>query len=211
MKQRIIIPLSCFAVVVILLFLLFQVYSLRSEVGALRQQLDQAEASIQSNGDQIRLASENLEDLRNELVPAPVSLSKGIHGTSSWQHGSYWPDLPDGQVLIHLYLIPEENAPVSQPGDIASLALRLTNSSGAQLALLDMTRDEAAQEDGSFHYTADITSYAQGENYALDCWPILTTEGGVILTSENPAVSIEMVDGDPTGNCGSVFLVPETE
>ena len=76
MKQRIIIPLSCFAVVVILLFLLFQVYSLRSEVGALRQQLDQAEASIQSNGDQIRLTSENLEDLRNELVPAPVSLTK---------------------------------------------------------------------------------------------------------------------------------------
>ena len=56
MKQRIIIPLSCFAVVVILLLLLFQVYSLRSEVDALRQQLDQAEASIQSNGDQIRLA-----------------------------------------------------------------------------------------------------------------------------------------------------------
>ncbi len=211
MKQRVIIPLSCLAVAVILLLLLFQIYSLRSEVGALRQQLDQAEASIQSNRDQIRLASENLEELRNELVPAPVSLTMGIHGTSSWQHGSYWPDLPDGQVLIHLYLIPEENTPVSQPGDIASLALRLTDSSGAQLALLDMTRDEAAQEDGSFHYTADITSYAQGEDYTLDCWPILTTDEGMILTSENPAVSIEMVDGDPTGNCGSVFLVPETE
>ena len=83
MKQRVIIPLSFLAVAVILLLLLFQIYSLRSEVGALRQQLDQAEASIQSNRDQIRLASENLEELRNELVPAPVSLTMGIHGTSS--------------------------------------------------------------------------------------------------------------------------------
>lgn len=211
MKQRVIFPLSCLAVAIILLLLLFQVYSLRSEVNALRQQLDKAETSIQSNRDEIRLTSENMENLRNELIPGPVSLTRGAHGMSAWQHGSYWPDLPDGQVLIHLYLMPEENTLISQPSDIVSLTLRLTDGSGVQLALMNMIRDETIQEDGSFHYTADITQYAQGENYTLDCWPILTTGEGVILTSEDPAVSIEMVEGDPTGTCGSVFLVPETE
>ena len=211
MKQRIIFPLSFLAVAVILLLLLFQVYGLRSEVDALRQQLDQAEAGIQTNRKALRLISEDLEYLRNELVPAPVSLTKGIHGMSSWQHGSYWPDLPDGQGLVHLYLSPESDTPVSQSGDIASLSLRLTDGSGVQLALMEMVRDEHPEKDGSFHYTADITSHAQGTDYVLHCWPILVTDEGATLSSEEPAVSIEMVDGDPTGNCGSVFLVPETE
>ena len=146
-----------------------------------------------------------------------------VEGESLYETGE------DGSVAVYVGLNPYGSGPVEGRADVASLTLLVTDGdTGEDLGAVELEavvppdNPPAVVPDGDgasaqavntslLWYSADISDYMPPDGYDLEFWAVLTTDGGLVLTDLNPAVTLAGQNDSSHGSYGDISLSPDWE
>ena len=148
-----------------------------------------------------------------------------VEGESLYETGE------DGSVAVYVGLNPYGSGPVEGRADVASLTLLVTDGdTGEDLGAVELEavvppdNPPAVVPDGDgasasaqavntslLWYSADISGFTPPDGYDLEFWAVLITDGGLVLTDLNPAVTLAGQNDSSHGSYGDISLSPDWE